>query len=619
MWRSSRFERKKQHCLAMQEDFKPNMNLAKHRKDERANTGVPVKTSLKRCWSYFKKPYQKSYQNYVSSQPLFTNILMLRIILLPLLIHFASPYKILIYAPHLSRSHVIFMSTIADVLADAGHEVTVYSLEFMPNVTAPNPREAKVITKSLSFEIDYDILGFMSEMWDKQQISVFAVIKIMRFMGNYLSRLCECRTNKYYIFYGRRGTALEDTVTIEQFRKEKFDLGISEHIDPCGLAYFEKINVEKYISADSLCLNEDVTIPLGIDSNPSFVPNNIFENTFLNICYFSSSKDVVEVLYNPFSDEMSYWERVQNFLRSVSSALIRHIAVDLVFSGVFRKHLRDDFDIICTTAYKKLDQLVVLISSDQLQEKFRNSVFAMVNSDEYLDFPRPVTHKIIYIGGIGAKKSEPLSSDYQNLLDSATEGVVYVSFGSILRSEGMPTETKKAFVSFFQNFPQQIVYVITFLAHQNLKAFITHGGLNSITESAHSGVPIIVIPMFGDQLRNARMVEKRGIARIVDKRNITEGSLTEALEEILKNDRYNKAAKRLQQLILQKPFSATERLIKYTEHAVVFGHIDNLDLASTKLNFFQYYLLDIIVPLIVLTTIFLRYFVALSLYKIKSE
>ena len=81
------------------------------------------------------------------------------------------------------------------------------------------------------------------------------------------------------------------------------------------------------------------------------------------------------------------------------------------------------------------------------------------------------------------------------------------------------------------------MYVITFLAHQNLKAFITHGGLNSITESAHSGVPIIVIPMFGDQLRNARMVEKRGIARIVDKRNITEGSLTEALEEILKNDR----------------------------------------------------------------------------------
>lgn len=68
-------------------------------------------------------------------------------------------------------------------------------------------------------------------------------------------------------------------MTIEQFRKEKFDLGISEHIDPCGLAYFEKINVEKYISADSLCLNEDVTIPLGIDSNPSFVPSkpyNVF-------------------------------------------------------------------------------------------------------------------------------------------------------------------------------------------------------------------------------------------------------------------------------------------------------------------------------------------------------
>lgn len=121
----------------------------------------------------------------------------------------------------------MYLTTIKNLLLQ-----TVYSLEFMPNVTAPNPREAKVITKSLSFEIDYDILGFMSEMWDKQQISVFAVIKvfrknsselansfiffssiskfmlretfrrpsscffffqIMRFMGNYLSRLCECR------------------------------------------------------------------------------------------------------------------------------------------------------------------------------------------------------------------------------------------------------------------------------------------------------------------------------------------------------------------------------------------------------------------------------------------
>ena len=70
-----------------------------------------------------------------------------------------------------------------------------------------------------------------------------------------------------------------------------------------------------------------------------------------------------------------------------------------------------------------------------------------------------------------------------------------------------------------------------------MKAFITHGGLNSITETAHSGVPAIVIPMFADQMRNAKMVEKRGIARIIDKRNITGESLTEALEEILRNDR----------------------------------------------------------------------------------
>lgn len=37
-----------------------------------------------------------------------------------------------------------------------------------------------------------------------------------------------------------------------------------------------------------------------------------------------------------------------------------------------------------------------------------NSAFYFVNVDEHIDFPRPISHKIINIGGIGQVQPKPL-------------------------------------------------------------------------------------------------------------------------------------------------------------------------------------------------------------------
>lgn len=43
-----------------------------------------------------------------------------------------------------------------------------------------------------------------------------------------------------------------------------------------------------------------------------------------------------------------------------------------------------------------------------LKERFGEAELAFVNVDETIDFPRPITSKVIYIGGIGNTEPKPL-------------------------------------------------------------------------------------------------------------------------------------------------------------------------------------------------------------------
>ena len=70
--------------------------------------------------------------------------------------------------------------------------------------------------------------------------------------------------------------------------------------------------------------------------------------------------------------------------------------------------------------------------------------------------------------------------------------------------------------------------------------FITHGGQNSITEATFHGVPLICIPLFADQPKNAINVEYRKIGKQLRKQDILDGKLVDTIGEILTNPRYKK-------------------------------------------------------------------------------
>jgi hypothetical protein len=104
------------------------------------------------------------------------------------------------------------------------------------------------------------------------------------------------------------------------------------------------------------------------------------------------------------------------------------------------------------------------------------------------------------------------------------------------------------------------------VGHPSLKAFVTHGGYNSLLESAYAGEcfflsafsatffdfltlsmaavenfsvagkPIVTIPLFGDQNRNGRSAERNRFGVVLEKTAMSEHNLDAALRRILEND-----------------------------------------------------------------------------------
>ena len=54
---------------------------------------------------------------------------------------------------------------------------------------------------------------------------------------------------------------------------------------------------------------------------------------------------------------------------------------------------------------------------------------------------------------------------------------------------------------------------------ENTDIFITHGGMNSITESLYYGVPMIVIPFMTDQPLNAKRIEELHLGKKLEYKN----------------------------------------------------------------------------------------------------
>uniref|UniRef100_A0A915NLX9 glucuronosyltransferase n=1 Tax=Meloidogyne floridensis TaxID=298350 RepID=A0A915NLX9_9BILA len=221
-----------------------------------------------------------------------------------------------------------------------------------------------------------------------------------------------------------------------------------------------------------------------------------------------------------------------------------------------------------------------------IRQIIKDSPLILVNADEFVDFPRPLFSNIIYIGGIG------MNEKIEESLDKLDDQLNF--------------EMKKGKKD-----------------HPRLKLFITHCGYNSLLEAGTAGVPVLVIPFFFDQFRNARVAERNGWGLYFDKRLLlkSDEEFKIALQKILENERFKLNAERTQKLIMTKPFSGEQRLIEsFNFLEQNGGDLKELLPESRNLSTTELYNLDIIFFVVLsLLLLLLTLIIAYQIYVINIE
>ncbi|TKR71841.1 hypothetical protein L596_019376 [Steinernema carpocapsae] len=482
----------------------------------------------------------------------------------------ARRLKILIHNPTLGHSHLHFNGAIADALVDAGHTVHLFVPDWFPGITTNGSIKAHKITrfspsrspkirqaKFIEYPFQYNELDFGD-------------------FANTTVQFCE--------------DMISDKSLIAELTSEHYDVAITEFFDYCMPGIFEVIGAKAKIFTEATPMMPMLTINWGIPSFLSYIPD-----------------PTKAPLSTP---RLGYFDRARNLLRNL---LQRYL------TWKFLEKTTQRFRGIYGEKFPHIAQIV------------QNVSYAFINSIDALDLPRPISHKIVNIGGINIKAPiTELPKDVREIFFLAKKGVILFSLGSIVNTTLMPDAQKSAFIEAFRQFPDyefvwkvdqtDILYKMfrnysnvhtidwidqtTLLAHPKLKLFMSHCGLNSLTEAAYSGTPILSIPIFADQQYNAAIVKQQGIGETLEFDKITTEVLVDTLRKLLSYPRYQKKADQLKKKLLTHPRgNPKEVVVKYVEYAAENSDLTNLNLLSANMDFVTLNCLDIIVPAVVIAVL----------------
>ncbi len=119
-----------------------------------------------------------------------------------------------------------------------------------------------------------------------------------------------------------------------------------------------------------------------------------------------------------------------------------------------------------------------------------------------------------------------------------------------------------------KNIPENVYIYPSVPQTQVLKqtdVFVTHGGMNSVSEAFTHGVPLVVVPFMSDQPVNARRVEELGLGVQLDYHIMDKVVLRQTVLSVLENSHIKEKATKMQEQISRAPGNAggAEAIIAY--------------------------------------------------------
>lgn len=265
-----------------------------------------------------------------------------------------------------------------------------------------------------------------------------------------------------------------------------------------------------------------------------------------------------------------------------------------------------------------------------LEDMRRNVSLVIGNSHLSDGIIRANVPAYVEVGGIQVKsKTPPLDKDLGEFLDNSSEhGAIFFSMGSNVKVSTLDPKVIQVFYNVLSKVKQNVVWKwedptkfpgesknIFFrnwlpqndiLAHKNVKLFVTHCGKGSIVESQYHGVPMIGLPVFGDQPGNAKLLVDGGYGLELDYQTMSEEDFMDSINEILQNRTYTDKVQRFSKLYRDRPMSPRDTVVYWIEYVIRHHGATHMQSPLVHLNVFIQYSLDVVGFLIVVLFIFVQ-------------
>uniref|UniRef100_A0A8C2PX10 glucuronosyltransferase n=1 Tax=Cyprinus carpio TaxID=7962 RepID=A0A8C2PX10_CYPCA len=358
---------------------------------------------------------------------------------------------------------------------------------------------------------------------------------------------------------------------LEKWRKEKFDVLLADPLFMCGELLAQKLNLPLIFSLRFSFGNTVERLCGQLPAPPSYVPAVVSENT----------------------DEMDFLQRLKNFLFYGSQDVLFYLVTKSKWDHFYTQ---------------------VMGKPTTMCETMGKADIWLIRTYWDFEYPRPLLPNFKFVGGLHCKPAKPLSKDLEEFVQSSGDhGIVVFSLGSMIGN--LTLERANTIASALGQIPQKVVWRYNgktpetlapntklydwipqndLLGHPKTKAFITHGGTNGLYEAIYHGVPMVGLPLWGDQPDNLLHMKTKGAAVLLDISSMQSKDLVDALKTVVNNPSYKESIMRLSRIHHDQPMKPPDRAVYWIEFVMQHKGAKHLRVQAHDLSWYQYHCLDVV-------------------------